>query len=571
MANGFGSLYIGTTGIKTYQNALNTTANNLANIDTKGYVRQQVLFSDKHYTTFQAGTTKVNINQSGLGVDIGDVVHARDIFLDKAYRLENGRHGFYEACYNTATQVENQFQELDGEEFKQCVQDLSKAFQELAKAPGDSVNQNLVVQKSELFLGRSLGLYADLQSYQDNMNEQIKEAVERINEIGKRIYDLNLYIQKVECGGLETAMTARDERDVLLDELSTYGTVATLEDSQGFLHVDFQNTEFVQEYGCNEIALEQARGTGFYTPYWPQLSDVPHKNYFPVFDMDTEISAELNTDIGSVKALLYQRGDHYGRWSDIATMDAYEKIQDSTMMEVEAELDMLVRSVVTTLNDLFCPNVVIKEPLYYYDQNGMLTELPAGSKILDVDKCDVGADGKLPPQELFVRSGCERYTTVKGEDGKEIYIYNEEDPEDTSTIYQVGSIEVNLVLKQQETLLPTFTQNGAVDYGMAQNIVKAWENQGMSLNPLDKSLCTFEEYYDKMIIDLGTKGNIYNSESETLQASAYSLDNQRTQVTGVSSDEELTKMIRYQSAYNAASRYITVISEMTQTIVSGLI
>ena len=40
MANGFGSLYIGASG---FQNALNTTSNNLANVNTKGYVRQQVL------------------------------------------------------------------------------------------------------------------------------------------------------------------------------------------------------------------------------------------------------------------------------------------------------------------------------------------------------------------------------------------------------------------------------------------------------------------------------------------------------------------------------------------------
>ena len=43
MANGFGGLYIGTTGLQSAQNALNTTANNLANVNTTGYVRQQVV------------------------------------------------------------------------------------------------------------------------------------------------------------------------------------------------------------------------------------------------------------------------------------------------------------------------------------------------------------------------------------------------------------------------------------------------------------------------------------------------------------------------------------------------
>jgi flagellar hook-associated protein 1 FlgK len=115
------------------------------------------------------------------------------------------------------------------------------------------------------------------------------------------------------------------------------------------------------------------------------------------------------------------------------------------------------------------------------------------------------------------------------------------------------------------------TQNGAVDYGLGAEIIAAWENQGMTLNPNDNSPCTFEEYYDKLVISIGTDGNVYSSESDTLSGAVSSLDNQRLQVTGVSSDEELTNMIRYQAAYNAASRYITVISEMTELIVTGLI
>ena len=51
MANGFGSLYVGASGLQTQQNALNVVANNLANVNTKGYVRQQVVFADRNYTS----------------------------------------------------------------------------------------------------------------------------------------------------------------------------------------------------------------------------------------------------------------------------------------------------------------------------------------------------------------------------------------------------------------------------------------------------------------------------------------------------------------------------------------
>lgn len=572
MANGFGSFYVGNSGLMSAQNALNVTANNLANVDTKGYVRQQVVFSDKHYNTFQSETIGVNVQQNGLGVSIGDVVHARDIFLDKAYRQENGRQSFYEACYSTVSQVEDLFQELNGEEFKQSISDLNTAFQELAKGPGDAVNQNLVIQKSELFVARTIALYSDLQDYQDNMNEQIKEAIERINEIGNRVYALNLDIQKIEGSGIETAMTLRDERDTLVDELSSYGTVSFREDATGFLWLDFQDVEFITEYRCNNIQLKADNGTDFYTPYWPQLSDISHEQYYKVYNLDGEISAETNTDIGSVKALLYMRGSDYGRYSDMLTTDAYAKVEDSAMMETEAQMDLLFHSIITTINDLLCPNTKLSESIY--DATGKLVAAE-GTLVLDVENCDVGVDGKLPPQEIFSRIGCERYTTVnyKDEDGKQktLYVFNQEDPKDSSTMYQIGSVKVNDALLQEESLLPIMKQDGAVDYGLAEKMVAIWENQGLTITPKDNSLCTFENYYDKLITNLGSFGNVYSNESETLSTTVASLDNKRLQVTGVSSDEELTHMIKYQAAYNAASRYISVISEMTNLIVSGLV
>ena len=60
---------------------------------------------------------------------------------------------------------------------------------------------------------------------ESNINDQIKDDVDRVNTIGNRIYELNLQIQKVESGGTETAMTLRDERDNLLDELGNYGRI----------------------------------------------------------------------------------------------------------------------------------------------------------------------------------------------------------------------------------------------------------------------------------------------------------------------------------------------------------
>lgn len=568
MGNGFGSLYIGASGLQNAQYALNTTANNLANVNTTGYVRQQVRFADKTYNKLKDPNKNVNMQQYGLGVSIGDVVHARDIFLDKSYRQENGRKGFYTSFYEITDYVQDLFQELNGEQFKQSVSDLHQAFQELEPNMDNSTQQNLVLEKADLLLSRTKSLYDDMKSYQSNINEQIKDDVDRVNKIGNRIYELNLQIQKVEAGGQETAMTLRDERDNLLDELGGYGSVSIKEDATGFTYVDFESTPFIDDNKCYNIGLQEDKETGFYTPYWTQLSDVDKQQYVRVFKENEVISTDLNTDVGSIKAKLLARGDGYGTYQDLESEEAYDRISGCTMMETEAQVSALLHNIVTKINDAYCPNKTVDTDVTYIDADGNQVSLK-GKKVLDAANCAVGEDGQLPPRELFTRVGMDRYTKVTGDDGNTYYVYNEEDENDSTTLYSLNNISINKELRKQITLMPYKNQNGT-DYPLGEKLMSLWNDKEMTLNPYDKKPCTFEGYYDKLIGQIGNDGNTFQSASETLTGALSSIDNQRQQTMGVSSDEELTHMIKFQSAYNASSRFMTVISQMTELIVTGL-
>lgn len=610
MANGFGSFYVGNSGLVNAQNAINVTANNLANVDTPGYVREQVRFSDKSYITRVNPTIRTNMQQNGLGVSVSDVAHARDIFLDKAYRRENGRSEFYSSMYNAVAYVEDILQETDGEEFKQSVADLWKAFQEFGKDPSNSTNQSLILQKSELFLSRTASVYSDLQKYQENINEEISDKIDRVNEIGKRVNELNYEIMKVESNGLETAMTLRDERDYLIDELSGYLNIEAKENSTGQVIIKAEGVTFVDEDGFNKIGLrvkESAKGTGFYTPFWGHLSDAAkgETGYTDVFDFSMDISTEYNNDIGSIKALLYARGENYGEYEYLDTEAqanfsqkfkdkyAYSKIDDCVVAETQAEVTYLLHKVILAMNDIMVPNKTMSADeiqaaagngatsITAYDANRKEYQITSSTKILDAENCNVGADKKIPPEELFVRDNCERYTevTYTDQNGKiqTLYVYNEEDEYDTNTLYKIGNVSINPDLLKEVTKMPVYRQNGtadsngAVDMSLGTKITAAWQQTSMVIAPDDTVPCNFEDYYDKIIDRLGISGNVYYTASQTMSATVASVDNQRQQVIGVSSDEELTNMIKYQSAYNAASRYITVISEMTDTIVSGLI
>lgn len=98
----------------------------------------------------------------------------------------------------------------------------------------------------------------------------------------------------------------------------------------------------------------------------------------------------------------------------------------------------------------------------------------------------------------------------------------------------------------------------------------AWNKPFATLSPNELAKSTFFNYYTDMIGMVGERGNVLKNVMEKQEDMAMSLDNQRNEVAGVSSEEELTKLIKYQHAYNANSRYINVINEMLGTLIDRL-
>ena len=105
---------------------------------------------------------------------------------------------------------------------------------------------------------------------------------------------------------------------------------------------------------------------------------------------------------------------------------------------------------------------------------------------------------------------------------------------------------------------------------MAKELVDVWDKKQYIVNANDTNPCDFKGYYQRMMDGIGTKGTVYMGLSNDLEGEVASIENSRQQVFGVSSDEELQNMIKYQSAYNAASRFINVISEMLEHLVTRL-
>ena len=546
-----GSLYIGASGLQSGQNALNTTAHNLTNIDTTGFTRQQTLLSSKRYITISKNPAAVSDQQYGIGVNLSAVRQVRDYFLDQTYRKESGRSMFYEASTDVLGEVENVLGELNGEDFQTSLTNLWTAVQELSKDPSSSVTQGLLVQRSAEFINRANAVYQDLTNYQDNLNKQIKEKVTTINQYGKQIQALNDQIRKIECGGIEHANDLRDTRNQILDELGKLCKMTYSEDSTGNVSVRIEDSDFVRGDLFYEIGLDASDATGFYTPFWIRdaeytvLADGTKKYNIEgaeVFNLDQTVSSSLDTDIGGLKALLLARGDHRSNYTDIN--NNYDSISQSIVMNVQAEFDQMIHHVTTKIN-------------------GILAEVYDPSRGYMCDK-----DGS--PLQLFQKVTTDGYEKVTDAGGNVTWKYAEEDPTRTDTLYTLGNLQVNANLLREPSMLSFKKADGSADYDTTDKLKAAFTDESYTLNPNVLKKTTFVDYYKDLVSQVANTGSAFRNIYENQQTTVEATYNAREQIVGVSSEEELSNMIRFQNAYNASSRYINVINELLEHIISTL-
>ena len=539
-----GSLYVGASGLQTSQNALNTTAHNLSNIDTTGYTRQQVLQGTRLYNVLSKNKSSVANQEIGLGVNYSKVRQVRDTFIDQTYRKESGRSMFYEVSATALEEVESLLGELQGEAFQTALDDFWGSIQELSKDPSSSITQGVFVQRASNFLERAVSVYDQLEAYQDNLNTQVMQMVEKINDYGNKIVTLNEQIRFIEAGGVESPNDLRDTRNQLLDELAEMADISYSEELDGTVSIQIEGVDFVKRDRCYNIELKIDATTGFYTPFWPQnasyrVMDDGTKEYnidgAEVFNLEREISSDLDTDIGGLKATLLARGDHRADYTDLAE-DRYDNtISQSVVMNIQAEFDQLVHNVVTKVNE------IMANAGYMQNQDGS-------------------------PMQMF-----EKVTTPGYEqDANGDWIYNDEIVTQSDSLYTLKNLRINKELLQSPSKLGFKKEDGSVDYDTAEALKAAFTEEIYTLNPKVKKQTTFIDYYTDLVSQVANSGYVYRSISANQEATVESTYSAREQVVGVSSDEELSNMIKFQNAYNASSRYINVISEMLEHLLSTL-
>jgi flagellar hook-associated protein 1 FlgK len=217
------------SALLTQQQAINITGNNIANVNTPGYSRQRLILSSRVVPYSALGVI-------GNGVNAVKVERIYDRFIGLQIYNESQSMGRWEAQKQILESVEVIFDESYGAGLNQAMNDFWNAWQDLSMNPTDQIERDVLISMSEIMATAFNQKYADLESAQHGIDANIKGGVEKINQLLAQVADLNQKIIQSETT-VSTANEYRDQRDLVLRELSSLIDMNSFEDASGAVKV----------------------------------------------------------------------------------------------------------------------------------------------------------------------------------------------------------------------------------------------------------------------------------------------------------------------------------------------
>ncbi|MGL5677586.1 MAG: flagellar hook-associated protein FlgK [Cellulosilyticaceae bacterium] len=624
------------SGLTASQIGLQVTGHNLSNLNTPGYTRQQVLQHDSGY--LNVGNNG-QLQKVGLGVSITQIRQVRDVFLDKRFRTESSVLNFYQTKQDGINEIEAILDEPHGETLSGIMEDFWKQAQKLSTNPSGVEERLAFIQTADVLAKRANQIMQGLNDYQYHTNEEIKKTVHRINQITKDIKSINDVIQKAEVNGDE-ANDYRDQRNLLLDELSQYIDIDYKEMPDGSVIVNSQGRTLVDGPFVTQIDLAlDPKGNGFVNPVWGDTRE-------PLFKLNNEVNATSGGDNGKLQSLLIVRGNCVGGvdtdWKEIALNDNKSVDYDGNsymIPKAQKQLAELVDRMMDMVNDVLDGGGInggVGIPVFVPKPgNGILSQSQISNLsktsinvLKDLPKALVGPAGEgraeyteliaaqkdtMDAYEAYLETGSEGDKKVYEdvlkvlEEKKEAYttaikdVKPEELVEDT-TLSATRQIEQERIAKYKAAfngsnmqVNPELLSDGGYnhlgtvgkdpsnigDNSKVTELLGAWsESRDWPVdadgNPITDATApkykkaSFMDCYAEFVSDIGREGFQYQGKVGEKYTIVNNATNERLSMGGVSQDEELTNMLKYQYAYNASSRMINVLDGMMDTIINRI-
>lgn len=542
MKSSFFEFHVASSALFTAKSALQTVGHNIANNTTKGYSRQ--------YVEQRATTPLATYNAKGMvgtGSEVYGIGQVRSFYLDQKYWNERCIMGEYSTKNAQLSLMESIFNEFASTSTSGNFDSFFATLQDLSTNTPDATYRNNILKTAESLATFINSTASSLKKQQLDINSEVATLVSIINNLGEQIANLNEKISKYEIDG-SRANDLRDQRALLVDELSLY------------VNVDVKEEEFNPDYASGKYPNPEDRGksdkrysiliNGFeFVNSWEcnginvvERTESQKRNkmdakglYDIVFDNGVQFDLYSSTLKGELKGLIDTRdgnnADKDGANGTLTQIHDYKGIPHYLN-----KLNKLVQVFARAIN----------EGLDY-----------KGEKIPDITGHNKGYDknGNLG-DALFT------YTKNNGDEAT-IADLNSGNPYEELNAF---NFKVSAKILNDPFLLACSSEANS---GESNNkIILGFANLGnyASLFREGKIL----DYVTGVTGELGIDAKQAKNFTSNYKDVTTNIDNQRMQVSGVSLNEEVLSMVQYQQQFVAASKLMSVINDIYDTVINKM-
>lgn len=475
--------------------AIDVTGENIANVNTPGYSRQQVLMQTAPSTTHNGFSL-------GSGVQIASVQRIYDNVVLKQISDGNSSLGNSESKMLSLQQLEPFFNEIAGNSLGDAIQKFSDSWQSLSANPTGVAERQQVLGRATIVVDTFHQLNDGVRNVQTFANNSIVANATDVTSQAKEIASLNSQIRQTEIAGAN-ANELRDNRDYLIQQLSKQIAVNTVTGADGSITVKLQGGEtlvagdqYATLYGNSIATADPNLPNPSYDLMITAVGNPPPATSGADTNVTTTIGGS-NNSMGEMGGLLY--------------------IRDTSMPGYLAKLDETAYNLAYQVN----------------------TQHAAGWNLNNTTGVQffTPATATAPPAVAATYKG---YSAASVGIALAISTTNEIAAADTNPA--TGGVSNNLnAIKMAQLSAQTVSFNGGVQ-------------------------ATVKSFYSSIVSTVGV--DVQNATNMTTQNESFikQLSNLRESISGVSLDEELTNLIKYQKAFEGASKMISTATQMMDTV-----
>ena len=543
------------SALQANQKRLDITGQNLSNMNTAGYTRQQLEASSLNYTNPVSHYSNGNETAVGFGVSMDRVSQIRDPYLDIQYRSQSADCSYTNRLQTALNSLSKVLDETTISGIRQAFDDVQStltSMQDPAKV-SDPIYESELRTKMQsvcnLFNQASRQItQAEQNEFQRLTGEGSSEQgdVQKINDILRQIGDLNVQIKRNQIAG-HPSLELQDERNLLLDELSGYIPVETR-----YYKDDAHSGNNAYDYDANGAVIGKKD--------WPDDLEVS-MNYIDAQGKSQKLILVNGSDLGAdgltknYGQLSMLKGDHQTAAS--VSDPANISIKFEKAPSYQGNGPAATNDVYAELKGIRFEGGSLQASLDMLQKTGTGKVINGSTAVDDVRGYQYYSE-KLDHLALTFAESMNNINNGNKNPKDQNLLSNSTD--DSTTGITAGNIGISKGWTSGTVHIST---NGTYRTDTIIDMIAAMKDT-KKLNGK-----TFADYMNNLSTQLASDSSSNQTALKTGTTVLNSIQDSRDSLSGVSLDEEATNMMAYVSAYNAASRLMTALDEVLNTLISN--